>query len=137
MGTTCSRRAPITTSRGAVERYPAERRSVAKARFVTAVRRVINLLRLRRKWAAYGRVLQETPRCYLWSGLERRAGRLVRIHQAEDALLYNEQGYSSSSRLHKQVVHSYSPDKGVTSKTHRGNPKPSFNKRGKGTPPRP
>ncbi len=112
MGTTCSRRAPITTSRGAVERYPAERRSVAKARFVTAVRRVINLLRLRRKWAAYGRVLQETPRCYLWSGLERRAGKLVRIHQAEDALLY-------------------------TSKTQRGNPKPSSNKRGKGTPPRP
>lgn len=58
--------------------------SRAKARdtFVTAVRRVIHLLKLRRRWAAYGRILQESPRKDLWTGLERRAGILTRIRKA-------------------------------------------------------
>ena len=61
---------------------PALRTTEARRRFVTAVRRVINLLRLRRRWAAYGRILQQYPRSDLWIGLERRRGRLVRAHSA-------------------------------------------------------
>ena len=48
-------------------------------RFRSAVRRVIRLLALRKKWAAYGKVLQEPPRCKLWEGLERRKGVLKRV----------------------------------------------------------
>ena len=84
MGHACSRRAsnPATLT----ERIIAQRRQAAKQTFITAVRRVIHLLRLRRKWAAYGRILQEAPRCFLWSGLERRAGKLVRLRPASDHL---------------------------------------------------
>ena len=53
--------------------------AVGIARFRSAVRRVIRLLALRKKWAAYGKVLQETPRCKLWEGLERRKGELRRV----------------------------------------------------------
>ena len=53
--------------------------AVGISRFRSAVRRVIRLLALRKKWAAYGRVLQETPRCKLWEGLERRKGELRRV----------------------------------------------------------
>ena len=134
MGTVCSRRAPNTESRNAVQRYLAERRSVARNRFITAVRRVINLLRLRRKWASYGRVLQEAPRCYLWHGLERRAGKLIRIHPAQDAPLPT----ASSSHPAERVVYSYSPETGVTSRTYRVDPKAKSAKRGRGAPkPRP
>ena len=54
----------------------------ARRRFVNAVRRVINLLRLHRRWSAYGRILQQQPRSDLWVGLERRSGVLVRVHPA-------------------------------------------------------
>ena len=54
----------------------------ARQRFVAAVRRVINLLRLRRRWSAYGKILQQQPRSDLWVGLERRSGVLVRVHFA-------------------------------------------------------
>ena len=57
-------------------------RAKARQTFVTAVRRVIHLLKLRRRWAAYGRILQESPRKDLWTGLERRSGVLVRIRKA-------------------------------------------------------
>ena len=53
------------------------------ARFRSAVRRVIRLLALRKKWAAYGRVLQESPRCKLWEGLERRKGELRRVKKLQ------------------------------------------------------
>ena len=70
--------------------YPPHRITEAKQRFITAVRRVINLLRLRRRWAAYGRILQQQPRCDLWVGLERRSGRLVRVYPAPvNAILDN------------------------------------------------
>ena len=46
--------------------------------FKAAVRRVVQLLKLRRKWAAYGRILQQKPRALLWEGLSRRNGALVR-----------------------------------------------------------
>jgi hypothetical protein len=52
--------------------------STARARFITAARRIINLLRLRRLWAAYGRVLKQKPRTLLFEGLERRKGKLIR-----------------------------------------------------------
>ena len=58
------------------------RYSVPRQRFITAIRRVINLLRLRRKWAAYGRILQQQPRADLWTGLSRRSGILYRLHAA-------------------------------------------------------
>ena len=58
------------------------RYSLPRQRFIAAVRRVINLLRLRRKWAAYGRVLQQQPRADLWTGLTRRSGILYRLHAA-------------------------------------------------------
>jgi len=51
---------------------------VALQRFVTAVRRIVNLLRLRRLWAAYGRVLKQKPRTLLFEGLERKKGKLIR-----------------------------------------------------------
>ena len=51
-------------------------------RFKTAVRRVIHLLRLRRRWSAYGKILQQLPRKDLWEGLERRGGVLFRIRPA-------------------------------------------------------
>ena len=53
--------------------FPASGATGAKQRFVTAVRRAMNLLRLRPRWAAYGRILQQQPRCDLWVGLERRS----------------------------------------------------------------
>jgi len=53
------------------------------ARFRCAVRRVIRLLALRRKWAAYGRVLQAAPRCHLFDGLERRKGVLRRVRKLQ------------------------------------------------------
>ena len=60
----------------------AARRRLALLRFKTAVRRIIHLLLLRKRWAAYGRILQQLPRRDLWTGLERRGGRLVRIRPA-------------------------------------------------------
>ena len=57
-------------------------RAKARITFVTAVRRVIHLLRLRRKWAAYGRVLQLYPRKDLWKGLSRNHGQLTRLFPA-------------------------------------------------------
>ena len=53
--------------------------AVGISRFRSAVRRVIRLLVLRKKWAAYAKVLQETPRCKLWEGHERRKGELRRV----------------------------------------------------------
>ena len=47
-------------------------------RFKVAVRRVIHLLALRRRWAAYGRILQSQPRRHLWDGLTRKKGVLHR-----------------------------------------------------------
>ena len=55
---------------------------IAKKKFKTLVRRVIHLLRLRRRWAAYGRILQHPPRSLLWEGLERKKGKLVRVAAA-------------------------------------------------------
>ena len=52
--------------------------SIARTRFQTAVRRVVQLLKLRKQWAAFGRVLQQKPRTFLWEGLERRKGKLIR-----------------------------------------------------------
>ena len=61
---------------------PVHARAKARNTFVTAVRRVIHLLRLRRKWAAYGKLLQLNPRKDLWTGLVRKSGQLVRVHKA-------------------------------------------------------
>ena len=47
--------------------------------FRTAVRRIVHLLKLRKRWAAYGKVLQEEPRCLLWEGLVRKKGVLHRV----------------------------------------------------------
>jgi len=58
-------------------------RGVARARFRCAVRRVIRLLALRKKWAAYGRLLQQEPRCCLFDGLERRKGVLKRVKKLQ------------------------------------------------------
>ena len=59
-----------------------QRQRLTVLRFKTAVRRVIHLLRLRKQWAAYGRVLQQQPRRDLWTGLVREDGRLRRARAA-------------------------------------------------------
>ena len=69
-----------------------------RLKFVTAARRIIHLLKLRRKWAAYGRILQQLPRAYLWDGLERRGGVLVRHRPAAD-----------NKGKGKRVVHTFPP----------------------------
>ena len=56
--------------------------SVARARFRRAVRRVIHLLLLRRKWSAYGKILQRAPNKSLFVGLDRIQGKLVRVSPA-------------------------------------------------------
>ena len=61
---------------------PVHARAKARTTFVTAVRRVIHLLRLRRKWAAYGKILQQSPRKDLWTGLVRKSGQLTRVQKA-------------------------------------------------------
>ena len=61
---------------------PLTTRAKARAVFVNAVRRVIHLLKLRRRWSAYGRILQQYPRKDLWTGLRRENGRLVRTFPA-------------------------------------------------------
>jgi len=58
---------------------PPKKSRPALDKFKGAVRRVISLLQLRKKWAAYGKVLQETPRKFLWEGLERKKGVLKRV----------------------------------------------------------
>ena len=52
-----------------------------RVRWRAAVRTIARLLRLRQRWAALGRLLASVP-SDLWSGLERRAGELVRVEQA-------------------------------------------------------
>ena len=59
-----------------------QRQRLTVLRFKTAVRRVIHLLRLRKRWAAYGRVLQQQPRRDLWTGLVREQGALRRARAA-------------------------------------------------------
>ena len=53
----------------------------ARTTFITAVRRVIHLIRLRRKSAAINRVVFESSRKLLWAGLDFRHGSLVRIRK--------------------------------------------------------
>ena len=50
--------------------------ALARARFKSAVKRVIQLLRLRREWAALGTHLAQYSK--LFEGLERPKGKLVR-----------------------------------------------------------
>ena len=50
--------------------------------FQRAVRKVIYLLRLRRRFAALGQYLQVPQLHDLWSGLERKKGKLVRHRPA-------------------------------------------------------
>ena len=54
----------------------------AQWRFRTAVRKVINLLRLRLRWSRVGQFLQVPNIRDLTVGLERRRGRLVRTRPA-------------------------------------------------------
>ena len=89
MGAICSRRRRIESGTqtsapdAEASRVRLRRKdSIPREKFVTAIRRVINLLRLRRKWAAYGRILQQYPRSDLWTGLERRRGVLYRLQPA-------------------------------------------------------
>ena len=54
----------------------------ARRRFREAVRQVVNLLRLRRRWARLGQYLQNPNIRDLTVGLERRRGTLVRTRPA-------------------------------------------------------
>ena len=48
-------------------------------------RRVVNLLRIRRNWAAIGQALQQPTCVDLFAGLERIHGRLTRVKDADRA----------------------------------------------------
>ena len=54
----------------------------ARRRFREAVRQIVNLLRLRRRWARLGNYLQNPNIRDLTVGLERRRGTLVRTRPA-------------------------------------------------------
>ena len=56
--------------------------SAARLRWRQAVRRISQILRLRRRWASLGRHLQLPRIQSLVSGLERRGGRLIRRRAA-------------------------------------------------------